>query len=79
MKSINAVGLESWTDIELCVNSGACDSVTPLRLLEHISVVPSPHSQAGIEYKTANGAATANVGEQRLDAVTTNAQIRPSV
>ena len=44
VQSINGVSPESRTDIALCVDSGACGTVMPLRLLELISVVPSPQS-----------------------------------
>ena len=43
-----------------------------LRLIEHIAVVPSPQSQSGFEYKVASGAAIANTGMRRLDAVAIN-------
>ena len=71
--SISAMGPGSWTEIVLCVDSGACETVMPLSLLNHISIVSSPQSSAGVEYEVANGASIPNVGERRLDAVTINA------
>ena len=70
--SISAVGPGSWTEIVLCVDSGACETVMPLNMLDHISIVSSPQSAAGVEYEVANGASIPNVGERRLDAVTIN-------
>ena len=70
--SISAIGPLSWTEIEFCVDSGACETVMPLTLLSHISVVSSPQSIALIEYEVANGQSIPNLGERRLDAVTIN-------
>ena len=72
-QSINGVAPGSWTEIELCVDSGACETVMPIKMLGHISILSSPQSRALIEYEVANGAAIPNVGERRLDAVTVNA------
>ena len=71
-QSISAIGIANWTEIELCVDSGACETVMPLSLLSHISVVSSPQSRALVEYEVANGQSIANLGERRLDAVTIN-------
>ena len=54
-----------WTEIEVTVDSGACDTVMPTRMCPHISVVETEDSKRGMEYEVANGETIPNVGERR--------------
>ena len=53
-----------WTEIEITIDSGACDTVLPSRMLQHIDIVPSEDSVKGLEYEVANGETLPNVGEK---------------
>ena len=53
-----------WTEIEVTVDSGACDTVMPTSLLSHISIAASADSRRGMEYEVANGETIPNVGER---------------
>ena len=44
-----------WTEIEITIDSGACDTVMPTRLCSHISVIETEDSRRGMEYEVANG------------------------
>ena len=55
---------EEWTEIELTADSGACDNVMPKSLCEHINIIPSVHSRAGVEYEVANGETIPNLGQR---------------
>ena len=70
---IQAVCPQEWIQIEVPVDSGACETVMPVKIFEHISIVTLPPCHMGIEYEVAKGAAIPNLGERRLDAVTVNA------
>ena len=51
--------------MELTADSGACDTVIPRSLGEHIPIQPSLQSLRGMEYEVANGQALPNLGERR--------------
>ena len=53
-----------WTEIEITIDSGACDTVMPARLCSHISVLSTENSKRGMEYEVANGETIPNVGER---------------
>ena len=54
-----------WTKIEVCVDSGACESVMPADMSNHIPIMPSEQSIGGVEYEVANGESVPNLGERR--------------
>ena len=54
-----------WTEIEITIDSGACDTVMLARMCSHISVVETPESKRGMEYEVANGETIPNMGERR--------------
>ena len=66
-KPLSAVGPREWTTIEVIVDSGACETVTPRNLLEHIRIVPSAQSRAKIEYEVASGQTIPNLGERHCE------------
>ena len=53
-----------WTEIEITIDSGACDTVMPARLCQHISIIQTEESRRGMEYEVANGETIPNVGER---------------
>ena len=68
------MGEPEWTEIEITIDSGACDTVMPRKLCPHISVVSTAMSRAGFEYEVANGAGLPNLGERRCLMMTENSQ-----
>ena len=69
-KPLSAVGPREWTTIEVIVDSGACETVTPKNLLAHIQIVPSAQSKANIEYEVASGQCIPNLGERHCEIYT---------
>ena len=59
-----------WVEIDVTVDIGACDTVMPKWLCEHIPMEPSQMSKQGLEYEAANGGALPNLGQRRLDVMT---------
>ena len=53
-----------WTEVEVTVDSGACDTVMPTKLCPHISVIATEDSKRGMEYEVANGETLPNHGER---------------
>ena len=64
-----------WTEIEVTIDSGACDTVMPTRMCQHISIVASEDSKRGMEYELANGETIPNVGERHCMLMTEDSQI----
>ena len=56
---------EEWIELEVTVDSGACDTVMPQELCRGIPIVDSAGPRAGLEYKVANGDGLPNLGERR--------------
>ena len=54
-----------WFEMEIMVDSGACDTVMPVALAEHIQIHESAASRRGKSYEAANGTRIENVGERR--------------
>ena len=71
---ISSMGTSEWVEIEITVDSGACDTVMPISMCGHISVISTPESRAGLEYEVANGASIPNVGERHCLVMTEDAQ-----
>ena len=64
--SIRALGsYKGWQEIEVTVDSGACDTVMPLSLCSDIPRHGSEQQRSGMEYEVANGASIRNEGERR--------------
>ena len=63
-----------WTEIEVTVDSGACDTVMPTKLCPHISVLATEDSKRGMEYEVANGETLPNHGERHCLLMTEDSQ-----
>ena len=64
--TISALGsYQGWQEIEVTVDSGACDTVMPLSLCSDIPRHESEQQRSGLEYEVANGACIRNEGERR--------------
>ena len=70
---------EEWTEMELCIDSGACESVMPYELCRHIGVVESAQSREGVEYEVANGSCIPNLGERRCQIMTLGSMIPKTI
>ena len=66
---------EEWTELEVCIDSGACESVMPYELCKHIGVVESAQSRDGVEYEVANGQSIPNLGERRCQIMTPGSMV----
>ena len=62
-------------EIEMTVDSGACDTVMPVEECSHINVVPSEKSKIGFQYEVANGEEIPNVGERQCFAMTEGSHV----
>ena len=65
---------EEWTKVEVTVDSGACETVMPEDICNHIRITPSIQSLRGDEYEVANGETVPNLGERRCLAMTAGSQ-----
>ena len=67
-KKTNAISIvqspDDWIEIEVTVDSGACETVMPADLCTGISIMQSTTSH-GAEYEVANGESIPNLGERR--------------
>ena len=54
-----------WQEIEVTVNSGACDTVMPLSSCSDFGLRESPQQRSGMVYEVANRASLANEVERR--------------
>ena len=70
--NISIVSEPEWQEIEITVDSGACDTVMPTRMCAHISIVATAKSRSGFEYEVANGDGLLNMGERRWFMMTEN-------
>ena len=55
---------DDWIEVEVTVDSGACETVMPANLAQGIPIVKSSCSHEA-EYEVANGATIPNLGERR--------------
>ena len=60
---------DEWIEIEITVDSGACETVMPASLCSCISITKSSTSH-GAEYEVANGQTLPNLGERRCQMMT---------
>ena len=68
-----------WIEMEVTVDSGACDTVMPLSMCEGIDVLPSLASLRGMKYEVANGQLIPNLGERRLEMLTPGSKSMKSI
>ena len=54
-----------WIEVELCADTGACDTVMARKLCGKIQVQPPSHSINGMEYEVADENTILNLGERR--------------
>ena len=73
--ALSAVDSPEWLEIEMTVDSGACDTVMPPAMAPHISLLANEFSKAGYEYEVANGAGLPNQGEKRCVMMTENSTL----
>jgi len=69
---ISVVSAPEWYEIEITVDSGACDTVMPTKLGTHISMIDTAKSKSGFEFEVANGEGLLNMGERRCFMMTEN-------
>ena len=62
---LNALSSDGWHELEVTVDSGACDTVIPLGVIDHVQLHDSPGSLRNQAYEAANGSSIYNVGERR--------------
>ena len=67
LSSAGAVGNddEEWIEVELCADTGACDTVMPRKLCGRIPITPSLQSLNCMEYEVADGNTIPNLGERK--------------
>jgi hypothetical protein len=64
---------EEWFELEMTADTGACDTVMPKKMAEHILIQPSLQSLRSMEYEVADGRGIPNLGERRCVMWTENA------
>ena len=70
-EGINSVTADGqWEQIELAVDSGATESVTPASTPTHVPTTDNEESRRGVRYEVANGDSIPNEGEKRFKAFT---------
>ena len=65
--------MSGWVEIEITVDSGACDTVMPTKMCPHISILQTEISKQGMEYEVANGETILNLGARYCLLMTENA------
>ena len=61
---------EEWEEIEITIDSGACETVLPSRMLMSIKLQSNDASRRGDEYEVANGHTIPVEGEKRCIMIT---------
>ena len=78
--AISGVGSPpEWTEIEITIDSGACESVMPAWMCAHIPVFPGQQSISGVTYEVANGEIIPNLGERHISMMTTGSNTMKQV
>ena len=54
-----------WIEVELTADTGACDTVMPRSMAQHIPIQPSLQSIKSMMYEVADGNEIPNLGERR--------------
>ena len=75
MGGISAFGRSEWTEIEITVDSGACETVMSRNLCTHISILSSQQYLESVEYEVANGETIPNLGERCCLLMTQGSQV----
>ena len=63
--TLSSIPAASWRELEVTVDSGACDTVIPTDVCKEIKLQESAQSKQGMEYEVANGETIPNLGERR--------------
>ena len=66
-KPLGTVGPVELQEVEVIVDSGACETVMPRNLCQLIPIVPSAQSIAKVEYQMASGKDIPNLGERHCE------------
>ena len=74
----NITPSDEWVEIEVTVDSGACDTVMPAEWCKGIPIVQSSIAH-GEEYEVANGEAIPNLGERRCLLMTMGAKVAKKI
>ena len=69
---ISGVSEPEWHEIEITVDSGACDTLMPTKLCSHISLMATAKYRAGFGYEVPGGEGLLNMGERRCFMMTEN-------
>ncbi len=76
MTQINTlVDYKGWEEVEVTVDSGACDIVMPVNMCSVIPTVESERQRDNMEYEVANGETIPNRGEKRCLLMTMGARV----
>ena len=70
---------EQWEEIEITVDSGACDTVLPSRMLSSIKLEQNDASRRGEEYEVANGCTIPVEGEKRCIMMTIGSMVPKAI
>ena len=70
---------EQWKEIEVTIDSGACDSVMPIDMCRGIAIRPNALSAIGFEYEVANGQTIPNVGERHCLMMTEGSRMQKRI
>ena len=74
-RSVNNVGNHNgWKEIEVTIDSGACDTVMPISSCTEIPLHESEKQKNGMEYEVANGQTIPNEGERHCLMMTSGAE-----
>ena len=73
--SIVAPKGDEWEEIEITIDSGACETVLPSRMLLSIKLQPNEASRRGDEYEVGRGHTIPVEGEKRCVMMTTGSRI----
>ena len=72
--ALSHVDYRGWREVEITVDSGACDTVMPTFEHEHITLHESEGKRNKLEYEVANGESISNDGERRCLLMTQGAK-----
>ena len=70
--ALSSIPAATWRELEVTVDSGACDTVLPTDQCQEIKLQESEQSKQGLEYEVANGDTIPNLGERRYIMMTEN-------
>ena len=69
----NLADFQGWREIEVTIDSGACDTVMPLSMCSEITLHESERQRGRMEYEVANGETIPNEGERHCLMMTSGA------